>query len=103
MCCPETQLILFPSPTFAPPTPLVKTKGALCFAVNTGVEYLDSDAVVPSSPGIPGKGKAVPAVITRLAVGCRRKITFYSWKDGEPQEPQVRYHFSVPSHVVQGA
>ncbi|KAM5530078.1 hypothetical protein V8D89_016261 [Ganoderma adspersum] len=84
----ETQLTLFPSPAFALPTPLVKTKGALCFALNTGVEYLDGDAVVHSSPGTPGKGKGVPAVITKLAVGCRRKIVLYSWKDGEPQEPQ---------------
>ncbi|TBU49828.1 hypothetical protein BD309DRAFT_850781 [Dichomitus squalens] len=84
----EAQLTLFPSPAFSPPTPLVKTKGALCFALRTGVEYLDGDVIVPSSPGIPGKGKGVPALVTKLAVGCKRKIVLYSWRDGEPQEPQ---------------
>ncbi|KAI0833228.1 hypothetical protein BC628DRAFT_1342704 [Trametes gibbosa] len=79
----EAQVTLFPQPTYSPPTPLVKTKGALCFVLNTTVEYQDS-----ATPGTPGKGKGVPAVVTRLAVGCRRKIVLYTWKDGEPQEVQ---------------
>ncbi|KAI0749549.1 vacuolar sorting protein 39 domain 2-domain-containing protein [Daedaleopsis nitida] len=84
----EAQLTLFPYPTFSPPTPLVKAKGALCFALHTGVEYLDAEAVsIPGTPG-PGKGKGLPAVVTRLAVGCKRKIVLYSWKDGEPQDVQ---------------
>lgn len=89
----ETQLTLFPSPTFSPPTPLVKTKGALCFALHTGVEYVSPESGgTPSSPGAAAKGKGVgvPAVVTRLAVGCRRKIVLYSWRDGEPQDVQVR-------------
>ncbi|KAI0714450.1 hypothetical protein C8T65DRAFT_644360 [Cerioporus squamosus] len=80
----EAQLTLFPYPTYSPPTPLVKTKGALCFALHTGVEYLDTDTLVPATPGTPGKGKSiskgVPALVTRLAVGCRRKIVLYSWR-----------------------
>ena len=52
------------------------------------------DTSVPTTPGTPSKGKGVgkgiPALVTRLAVGCRRKIVLYSWKDGEPQEVQVR-------------
>ncbi|TFK87975.1 hypothetical protein K466DRAFT_662647 [Polyporus arcularius HHB13444] len=88
----EAQLTLFPYPTYSPPTPLVKTKGALCFALHTGVEYLDADTTVAATPGTPGKGKGVgkgvPALVTRLAVGCRRKIVLYSWKDGEPQDVQ---------------
>ena len=31
----------------------------------------------------------MPAVVTKLAVGCRRKIVLYSWRDGEPQDVQV--------------
>ncbi|KAI0649291.1 hypothetical protein C8Q79DRAFT_949834 [Trametes meyenii] len=84
----EAQVTLFPHPNYSPPTPLVKTKGALCFAIHTGVEYLTADVTVPSSPGTPGKGKGVPAVVTKLAAGCRRRIVLYSWKDGEPQEAQ---------------
>ncbi|KAI0635691.1 hypothetical protein C8Q77DRAFT_1277165 [Trametes polyzona] len=84
----EAQVTLFPYPTFSPPTPLVKTKGALCFALNTAVEYQTPDIATPASPTTPSKGKGVPAVVTRLAVGCRRKIVLYSWKDGEPQDVQ---------------
>ena len=75
----------------------MKTKGALCFALHTSVEYLDADPTGPSTPGTPGKGKGVPAVVTRLAVGCRRKIVIYAWKDGEPQEAQVRY--PIVTHI----
>lgn len=85
----EAQVTLFPYPTYSPPTPLVKTKGALCFALNTTIEYQTPESATPSSPGPSGKGKGVPTVVTRLAVGCRRKIVLYSWKDGEPQEVQV--------------
>ena len=37
-----------------------------------------------TSPTIP-----VPTVVSYL-VACRRKLVIYSWKDGEPQEVQVR-------------
>ncbi|KAI0324590.1 hypothetical protein GY45DRAFT_1331365 [Cubamyces sp. BRFM 1775] len=84
----EAQVTLFPYPTYSPPTPLAKTKGALCFAVHVGVEYSTPDVSGLSTPGTPGKGKGVPAAVTKLAVGCRRKIVLYSWKDGDPQEPQ---------------
>ncbi|KAH9856486.1 hypothetical protein C2E23DRAFT_865919 [Lenzites betulinus] len=81
----EAQVTLFPHPTYSPPTPLVKTKGALCFALNTTVEYQSQGT---ATSGTPSKGKGVPAVVTRLAVGCRRRIVIYSWKDGEPQDVQ---------------
>ena len=71
--------------------------------MNTEVEYLDGDAVVHTSPAISGKGKGVPAVVTKLAVGCRRKIVLYSWKDVEPQEPQVRSRLPNASYVVEWA
>ncbi len=80
----------------------MKTKGALCFALHTGVEYLDADTTVAATPGTPGKGKGVgkgvPALVTRLAVGCRRKIVLYSWKDGEPQDVQVRQLVAHGAH-----
>ncbi|KAI9061003.1 hypothetical protein FKP32DRAFT_1594678 [Trametes sanguinea] len=84
----EAQVTLFPYPTYSPPTPLVKTKGALCFALHTGIEYSSADVPGSSTPGTPAKGKGVPSVVTRLAVGCRRKIVLYSWQDGEPQDPK---------------
>ncbi|KAI0768086.1 hypothetical protein BD413DRAFT_605556 [Trametes elegans] len=84
----EGQVTLFPYPTYSPPTPLAKAKGALCFALYTGVEYSTPDVTVSSSPGTPAKAKGVPSVVTRLAIGCRRRIVLYPWKDGEPQEIQ---------------
>ncbi|KAH9945272.1 uncharacterized protein BXZ73DRAFT_86791 [Epithele typhae] len=82
----ETLLTLFPYPSFTPHTPLVKTKGAVCFAVHTCIEY--SGGHDGGGLGSPGKGKEVPSVVTKLAVGCKRKIVIYSWRDGEPQEAQ---------------
>ncbi|KAH9926823.1 hypothetical protein B0H21DRAFT_138019 [Amylocystis lapponica] len=81
----ESLVTLYPLPTFAPPTPLTKTKGALSFASFTGVAYSDPEQ---STDGDFVKAKAVPAVVTYLAVGCKRKMVIYSWKDGEPQEVQ---------------
>ena len=31
--------------------------------------------------------KQTPTVITLLAVGCKRRVIIYSWKDGQPQRP----------------
>ncbi|GBE87785.1 Vacuolar morphogenesis protein [Sparassis crispa] len=85
----DSLVTLYPLPAFAPPTPLTKTKGALSFATYTGIVYGNLDGKSqPSSDGDFGKAKEVPSVVTYLAVGCRRKIVLYSWKDGEPQDVQ---------------
>ncbi|KAI0925948.1 hypothetical protein AcW1_008241 [Taiwanofungus camphoratus] len=85
----ESLVTLYPLPMCSPQTPLLKTKGALSFAIHTGVEYDDSEnKSQPSITGDFGKGKGIPVVVTRLAVGCKRKIVLYSWRDGEPQEVQ---------------
>ena len=69
-------------PNFSPVTPLAKTKTALSFALFTTVQHEDVEL---------GKsGKGVPAMVTYFAVGCRRKLVLYTWKDGEPQDPVVR-------------
>ncbi|KAG8910095.1 Vacuolar morphogenesis protein 6, partial [Tulasnella sp. 408] len=72
---------LYPSPTFAPPTLLTQAKGAMSFGIDTSIQY-SNEASDPAS----NAGQGVPSVVTRLAVGCKRKIVIYTWKDGEAQE-----------------
>ncbi|KAJ7052608.1 hypothetical protein C8F01DRAFT_1170573 [Mycena amicta] len=78
----EATVTLFPLPTFAPPTPLLKAKAAFSFAIHTSIQHVAPD--VP--PG--AKATAIPTLVTQLVVGCRRKVVVYSWKDGEAQEPK---------------
>jgi len=84
----DSLVTLYPLPSLSPPTPLVKTRGALSFATYTGVVHGDPDKAQISTDGDFGKAKEVPVVVTLLAVGCKRKIVLYSWKDGEPQDVQ---------------
>lgn len=53
-----------------------------------GREHLPSD-------GEFDQAKAVPTQFTQLAVGCRRKMIIYSWRDGEAQEVRVRQEHSA--------
>lgn len=86
----ESQLTLYPLPAFAPATALPKTKTALSFATYSAVQYVlpDGRAHAPSD-GEFDQAKAVPTQFTQLAVGCRRKIIIYSWRDGEAQDVKV--------------
>ncbi|KAF8626612.1 hypothetical protein AX17_006530 [Amanita inopinata Kibby_2008] len=80
----EATVTLFPLPTFSPPTPLVKAKTALSFAVYSTFRRLESAG---ESGGEQGPGKIpVPTLVTLLLVGCRRKVVLYSWQDGEAQD-----------------
>ncbi|KAG8988797.1 Vacuolar morphogenesis protein 6, partial [Tulasnella sp. 427] len=72
---------LYPSPAFSPPTLLTQAKGAMSFGIDTSIQYSNE-----GSDPAPNTGPGVPSVITRLAVGCKRKIVIYTWKDGEAQE-----------------
>lgn len=92
---PDSMVTLYPLPGFSPPTPLTKSKQALSIATFTGVVRIDSDG---KAIGAPNDAKDVPSVVTHLAIGCKRKIVIYSWKDGEPQEPQVHtMHSAMPA------
>ncbi|CAG7849163.1 SubName: Full=Related to Vam6/Vps39-like protein involved in vacuolar morphogenesis {ECO:0000313/EMBL:CCA68795.1} [Serendipita indica DSM 11827] len=68
-----------------PSVTLQETRGALCFALDTSVTYTNPDGTttMTKDPSI----KQVPAVTTLLAVGCKRKIVIYVWKDGQLQTP----------------
>ncbi|KZT07657.1 uncharacterized protein LAESUDRAFT_742773 [Laetiporus sulphureus 93-53] len=85
----DSVVTLYTLPTLSFPTPLAKTKGALSFAIYTGVvDTGPSDKSQPLTEGASGKAKEIPTVVTHLAIGCKRKIVQYSWRDGEPQEVQ---------------
>ncbi len=87
----EATVTLYPSPSFAPPEPLLKAKAAFSFAVSSTTRR-----PVPTGDGNDNKAESetmaqtAPTVFTRLLVGCRRKVVLYSWKDGERQGAKVR-------------
>lgn len=87
----EATVTLYPSPSFAPPKPLLKAKAAFSFAVSSTTRR-----PIPTGDGNDNKAgsetmaQSAPTVFTRLLVGCRRKAVLYSWKDGEPQNAKVR-------------
>ena len=86
---------LFPLPSLAPPTPLLKAKAAFSFAVHTYIQEV-GPPVSPASTSLTGepvskRSQPIPSLITLLLVGCRRKAVVYSWKDGEPQDVKVRF------------
>ncbi|EIN04044.1 hypothetical protein PUNSTDRAFT_93504 [Punctularia strigosozonata HHB-11173 SS5] len=86
----ESLVTLYPLPTLHPPTALPKTKSAFSFAVHSSVQHTLVDGSKPDEGDFDkaGKAKTVPTVVSYLAVGCKRKVVVYSWKDGEPEEPK---------------
>ncbi|KAF8311952.1 hypothetical protein DL93DRAFT_2060501 [Clavulina sp. PMI_390] len=74
---------LSPLPNLSPQTPLTQARNAMSFTVHVSVQSPESTAEDSSStPNPPG----VMTVFTQLAIGCRKKLVLYSWKNGEPQE-----------------
>jgi hypothetical protein len=73
---------LYPIPELQPQSPLSKAKAAFSFTIHTSVQHISPPGKSPTIP--------VPTVVSYLLVACRRKLVIYSWKDGEPQEVQVR-------------
>lgn len=88
----DMSVTLYPIPELQPQSPLSKARAAFSFTIHTSVQHI--------SP--PGKSStiSVPTVVSYLVVACRRKLVIYSWKDGEPQEVQVRSLISTPLHEL---
>lgn len=76
-------------PNVTPTTALQQTRGALCFTIETWVLYSLPDGTLSPNKDTHG----VPTVLTFLAVGCKRRIVVFSWKDGEAQDPKVLLSF----------
>lgn len=81
---------LYPVPSFTPPTPLPKTKTALSIAYYSAVENEEVPRAASPASGRAAVTPSIPVVVTYLAVGCRRKLVVYSWRDGEAQDVLVR-------------
>ncbi|KAG7089926.1 hypothetical protein E1B28_011558 [Marasmius oreades] len=81
----ESTVTLYPLPGFSPPTVLSNAKAAFSFAIHTCVQHLlpDGSAEVAFTKS---SKRSIPTLLTRLVVGCRRKVVIYSWKDGDAQE-----------------
>ncbi|CAG8662048.1 9699_t:CDS:10, partial [Acaulospora colombiana] len=71
--------------SLAAPPKVIETRGALCFSLDTTVIYTNEDGTTTNTKD--PSAKQIPAVVTLLAIGCRRRIVIFSWKDGEPQMP----------------
>ncbi|KAF9026027.1 hypothetical protein BDZ89DRAFT_1135054 [Hymenopellis radicata] len=76
----EMIVTLYPLPTFASPTVLTNAKAAFSFTIHSHIEQIPTEGTFAQ----PDK-QTIPTLITRLVVGCRRKVVVYSWKDGEAQ------------------
>lgn len=87
---------LSPLSKLHPQTPLTQARNALSFATHVSVQMLnpDGDETEPdsSTTSRPGRQLGVPTVVTQLAIGCRKKIVIYTWKDGELQGVRVRLY-----------
>ena len=83
----DASVALYPIPDLQPQSPLSKAKAAFSFAIHTSVQHIPPPGKLPTI--------SVPTVVSYLLVACRRKLVIYSWKDGEPQEVQVRSTMST--------
>ena len=85
----DMSVTLFPVPDLQPSSALSKAKAAFSFTIHTSVQHISPPGKSPTLP--------VPTVVSCLVIACRRKLVIYSWKDGEPQEVQVR--FPIPTFL----
>jgi len=92
--CADTIVNLHALPNLTPTTTLQQTRGALCFTIETWVLYSLPDGTLTPNKDTYG----VPTVLTFLAVGCKRRIVVFSWKDGEAQDPKVLPSCSFAVH-----
>jgi Vam6/Vps39-like protein vacuolar protein sorting-associated protein 39 len=86
----DATVTLLPLPALSPPTVLAKAKGAMSFGVHTSVQQVQADGAQTPDEDTSKGASTQPSVITRLVVGCKRRVVVYTWVDGEPQEPKVR-------------
>ncbi|KAH8118200.1 vacuolar sorting protein 39 domain 1-domain-containing protein [Phellopilus nigrolimitatus] len=83
----DSCVTLYPLPDLFPPTPLLQTRKAFSFAVNTTIENVSPDGNVHSFDDVAAaQSTGAPTLVTYLIVGSQRKLVVYSWRDGEAQE-----------------
>ncbi|KAL0955078.1 hypothetical protein HGRIS_003995 [Hohenbuehelia grisea] len=82
----EMVVTLFPLPSFSPPTPLTKAKAAFSFISHSSIQHVPTNTAGKDANSGMLKAAPIPTLVTRLVVGCRRKVVIYTWIDGEAQE-----------------
>jgi Vam6/Vps39-like protein vacuolar protein sorting-associated protein 39 len=85
----DSVVSLYSLPELIQMTPLPQTRAALVFALNTAILHTLPDGRVIEPSNAPGEARAIPSIVTHLAVGCRKKIVIFTWRDGEAEEPKV--------------
>lgn len=81
---------LYGLPDLSPVTPLSQAKNALSFMIHTTVLHVLKDGkLIYNPPKV--SSESIPSVVTRLVVGCRKKVVIYTWRDGEVQETKVTF------------
>ena len=86
---PDSAVTLYALPELSQVTPLPQTRNAFVFALNTAILHVLPDGSVMYPTHGPSDAKGIPTIITHLAVGCRKKVIIFTWRDGEAQDPKV--------------
>jgi hypothetical protein len=77
----------------SPPTVLPKAKGAMSFGIHTSIQRLGDDTNAGTgNDATVSTERTQMSIITRLVIGCKRRVVVYTWVNGEPQEPKVSVH-----------
>ncbi|KAF8501265.1 vacuolar sorting protein 39 domain 1-domain-containing protein [Gautieria morchelliformis] len=84
----DSAVSLYSLPELIQITPLPQTRTALVFALNTAILHVLPDGRVIEPSSAPGDARAIPSIVTHLAVGCRKKVVIFTWRDGEAEEPK---------------
>jgi Vam6/Vps39-like protein vacuolar protein sorting-associated protein 39 len=64
--------------TFELQRQLAKTRGANIFAIDTHIEISEDEG-----------SNGIPMIVTRLAVGVKKKLLVFTWRDTEFTDTQV--------------
>ncbi|CAG8513454.1 4628_t:CDS:10 [Ambispora leptoticha] len=68
----DSHVSIFDLNTFQLQRQLTKTRGANIFSIDTKIEISEDEG-----------SKGIPMIVTRLAVGVRRKLIIFTWKDSD--------------------
>lgn len=85
----DSTVTLYPLPTLEPATPLAQAKAAFSFTIHSYVEHTSDHPPATFSESEGSDTKDIPSLVTKLIVGCRRKVVIYTWKDGDSLDVKV--------------
>ncbi|KAG9303112.1 hypothetical protein G9A89_005070 [Geosiphon pyriformis] len=85
----DSYVNIFDLHTFALQRQLTKTRGANIFAIDTKIEISQDEG-----------SKGIPMIFTRLAVGVRRKLIVFTWRDMEFTDTKVGFERIMMGRVL---